>query len=201
MILSQDHLSTLIDSPAKLKLLKQLMTGGVLTERRLAQYAGLSHVYAGRLLQEFERFHLVQSKRVGKANLWEVNRQSYAFRRLEPLLLSLDQILSPLEALKEIVRRGSPRNIFLKALLYGSVIHGTERDTSDVDLCLVLNSGITKNEMAVKKPLEALAIQCYESFGKRLSSHIVSIKEWGARKKSPLLQEIEKGVTVFDEEI
>lgn len=197
MIISQDQITTLINSPAKLKLLKQLMTGGILTERRLAQYTDLSHVYVGRLLREFERFHLAQSKRVGKSNLWEINRQSYSFQFLKPLLTSLDQIPSPFEALKQMIQRSCPRPIFQKAILYGSVIHEAEKDTSDIDLCLVLNPSIARNESRVKKTLESLSIECYASFGKRLSSYIVSAKQWRTRKKNSLLQEIEKGIDVF----
>ena len=197
MIFSRDRFESVIGSPAKIKVIRELAKGGDLTERRLAEYAGVSNVYAGRLLREFERLHLAHSKRVGKANLWEVNPKSYVYQALKPVLESLNALPSPMDALKEIVRAGSPRGLFDTAILYGSVIQGGEQDASDADLCLVLRPNIPKRDRRVENALEQLSLRCYEAFGKRLSAYLVAAKEWNAKHQSDLLKAIKKGKKVF----
>lgn len=197
MILSKDRFDSLIDSPAKVGVLRELMKGGVLTERRLSEYAGISHVYASRLLEEFERFNLAQSKRVGKANLWEINRRSYAYQALQPFLESLRTATLPLEALKGVIREAASPELFSHAVLYGSVVMGGERDESDIDLCLVLKPGVSKRGAVIESVLENLTVQCYELFGKKISCYLVSEKEWNRGKKSDFLAAIQKGEKVF----
>lgn len=197
MILSQDHMESLIDSTAKVKALRELDKGGVLTERRLSEYAGISNAYASKLLKEFGRVNLAQSKRVGRANLWEINRKGYAYQALQPFLESLKTVTPPIEVLKEIIRKTGSQELFRHAVLYGSIVSGGERDESDIDLCLVLRSGVSKRNAAVEDALERLTIQCYELFGKKISCYLVSEKEWKADKRSGFLTTIQKGTKVF----
>ncbi len=197
MIVSRDRVGALIDSPAKIAVLRQLMTGGVLTERRLAGYARLSHVYVGRLLREFERFNLARSRRVGRANFWELNRNSYAYASLQPLLKKLADIPPPLDALKDMVRILCLRTLFQAGILYGSVIRGDEKDASDIDLGLILQPGISKKEGRVEKVLEQLRLQCYDVFGKRISCYLATASEWGTKREAILKQAIRRGEKIF----
>ena len=196
MIISQDHIEALIDSPLKLAVIRQLATGGILTERRLAHYAGFSHVSVSRVLEECERFHLAISKRIGKANSWSINKKSYAFKVLEPLLNMMDQIPSPYESLKDLIQSALNNKIVEQAILYSSITEGSEKDGSDIDLCLILASGIRKTERLVEEKIERLTSDCYQMFGKRLSPYLLTKREWRQKKKSPIGQSILKGEIV-----
>src|SRR3989338_1948391 len=197
MILSHDRVGTLMDSPAKIAVLAQLLPGGILRERRMADYAGLSPVYVGRLLREFERFNLARSRRVGRANFWEFNRNSYAYSSLQPLLKKLDEILPPLDALRKMIHGLCPRTVLQTGILYGSVIRGGERDESDIDLGLILQPGISKKEDRVEKVLEQLRLQCYDAFGKRISFYLATAGKWAAKRDTILRRAFAEGEKVF----
>lgn len=197
MKISQDRIHSLMNSPAKLAVLRQLMMGGVLTERRIAQYANLSHVSVSRVLEEFERFHLASSRRVGKANQWAVHRDSYAYRLLEPVLKTLEQMPSPLETLARQIKRIVSKKMVKKAVLYGSVAGGDEQDRSDIDLCLILRRGIKKTQAAVQEMEEILPAKCYQLFGKHLSLLVVTQQGWERMQSKEIGKAISKGKIII----
>lgn len=197
MKLSFDSWERLIDSPAKLRVLGNLKIGGVLTERRLAKYAGLSHVAVSRILEEFERFHLASSKRVGRANLWSLNQGSYALAALQPLLKALGETPSPKQALIQAVKAVLPLSHVERVVFFGSVTDGTERDESDVDLGVVLNPKGRKRDPALEKGLDQLRTDCYRLFGKRISPTLFSWGEWQRKQKTPLAQSLLKGEKIY----
>lgn len=193
MFLSKNNPMEALLDPLKIRALKQLETGGVLTERRLAQYIGTSHVTAHVILNQLARQNLATNQRVGRANLWSINRKSYSYRAAKFLLEALEKPASPLQALESLLREAfSDSEVDIKEMiLFGSLVDGTEREESDIDLCLIVSSHHKKEKL--ENVIEAAIDKCYSLFGKRLSPHIFSEKEWKQKKETPLGLAIQKG--------
>lgn len=183
--------------PLKIRLLRQLSQGGVLTERRLAAYTNVSHVTARQILQRFARHNLASSKRVGRANLWSINRKNYAYLMLEPVLAQIDAIEPPKEVLKKMLLECLPQDRLESLILFGSVVSGEERDDSDIDVCVILRPKTKADDEKLGKGLDLAVERCYELFGKRLSPHIFTAGSWKAKRGSPLVKQIREGERIF----
>ena len=195
MLLSKNNPTEALLNPLKIGVLRQLETGGILTERRLAQYIGVSHVTAHNILNQLAHQNLATSQRVGRANLWSINRKSYGYRAVRLLLEALEKFDNPLQALEKLLREALSNADIKEIILFGSLTNGTEREESDIDVCLIVSSHRKKGEL--ENVIETAVDKCYLLFGKRLSTHVFSEKEWRQKKETPLGISIQKGKRIF----
>ncbi len=197
MLLTDNRIVEDLLHPLKLRLLNHLRTGGVLTERRLAQYVGTSHVTVGKFLKEFAQRHLATQKQVGRANLWTLNTDSYLYRAMTPTLEALQKIAAPISVLIETIKKHLPHRLIQEGILFGSVVTGEERDDSDIDLCLILKQGVSKDNETLTTPLDSAVEECYRLFGKRLSPYLMTSSDWTRKKNSALGKAIQAGKKVY----
>lgn len=197
MRISQPNLIEQWLDPLKLRILLQLQTEGILTERRLAKYVGVSHVTVSRILQLLERDRLASSKRVGRANLWSLNRECYGYLALEPILAVFEKARSPRRVLQDVLLEFLPKNKIQSATLFGSVVDGTERDDSDIDLGIILRPGIKADDPQFQKGIEGSVDRCYRLFGRRLAPYVLSDADWKRKRNTPLVRQIENGEKIY----
>lgn len=182
--------------PLKIKAFRQLKVGGVLTERRLAKYIGVSHVTASAILGCFAKDHIAVSKRVGRANLWSLNPDSYGYQVLDGILSNLEKIAGPKESLKHVMKDLLLLPLIQTMILFGSVIDGTERDESDIDLAVILRRGAKEDNAALQDELAQATEACFRLFGKRLSPYVMTEQSWAKKKNSSLGKAIQSGEKV-----
>jgi len=81
-------------------------------------------------------------------------------------------------------------------ILFGSIAKGEEKVDSDIDLLIVVKTD--KDKDRVEPLLDRLSSECLDIFGNRLSSYLLSTKEWKARKSLEIIKEARKGINLYD---
>jgi predicted nucleotidyltransferase len=196
MTFNHSSLNRLLGSAINLKILRFIFAQKAqLTERQLAKFLGVSHMKINRLMRELEAIHCVNSMIIGKANIWRVNKSSYAYLTLSRILNSLAEENAPLADLKRNILSALPRPGLEKVILFGSVSRGTERLDSDIDLFVLVKDQKTKYNM--DKKLDELVITCLDRYGNLLMPYLLTKNELKERKALKVIAEIEKGLQLY----
>lgn len=189
-------LDKLIGSKAKIKILKYLFgQQASMSENELARVIKISPMTINRLMKELRELNLVSMERVGNANVWSVNKESYAYIALSKLMGEISSVPTPLEHLKQTLSNNIPKELVKKAILYGSVAEGKSRVNSDIDLFILVKSQKEAEELTPY--IDKLSILCLSLYGNRLAPYILTEAQLQEKKKLPLLKEIEKGIRVI----
>src|SRR3989338_1170598 len=97
-------LDKLIGSKAKIKILKYLFgRAASMSENELAKVIKISPMTINRLMKELRELNLVSMERVGNANVWSVNKESYAYIALPKIMGEMSVVPAPLEHLKQTI--------------------------------------------------------------------------------------------------
>jgi predicted nucleotidyltransferase len=164
-----------------------LFPSPVITGRGIARELGMSHVSCIRSLNELETVGALLRKRVGTSTIYEIPADSILFSKmLKPLFVKESKLL---EGLVGCLLDGIEKEI-QTVYLYGSVARSEETANSDVDLLVVLKSGVKKGEIAKK-----LASNKGEAFNLYLVGiHVItySYNEYQKHKRQglPLIEEV-----------
>jgi len=117
------QLSNLFKSEAKLKLIKFLIDHEAsMSEREIASILKISHMSVNRTLRELNELNLLSYITVGKAHLWKVNRQSYAYEMLKELAGHLVSIKDPIQVFKQMILKRLSLKLIEKVVLFGSIL-------------------------------------------------------------------------------
>lgn len=191
-----DSALDLLGSRAKLKILTLLFDQNVpMSERELAAVVGVSHTTVNKVMREFHALNLVSPQRVGNANLWRVNQDSFWYRVLAGVVSDLAQLPSPLDHLKTTIAGTLPRQLVRRAVLFGSVAAGEEAENSDIDLFVLVKD--TEDKRGLEPHLDRLSDECLRLYGNRLAPYVLTEGELAERGNLPLLREIEGGITIY----
>ena len=189
-------LDKLIGSKAKLKILKYLFgQEASMSENELAKVIKISPMTINRLMKELRELNLVSMERVGNANVWSVNKASYAYVTLSKLMGEISGVPTPLEHLKETLSTNIPKELVKKVILYGSVAEGKTRVNSDIDLFILVKS--QKESEQLTPHIDKLSSLCLSLYGNALAPYILTEAQLQEKKKLALLKEIEKGIRVI----
>lgn len=188
-------LDDVLSSRSKLKILKHLFSQEAsMSESELASVVGVSHMTANRLMKELGALNLVSVRRVGNANVWIANRNSFAYRTLSKAVRELSKIPQPLEDLKETIKKQMPSNLVDRVVLFGSIAQGQEEEMSDIDLFVLVKSDEARREIQVY--LDTLSSDCLSLYGNRLAPYVLTKSELKEKRNLALLKEIEKGIEI-----
>ena len=189
----------ILNSKVKVKIIKFLLGHDAsMSEREIASVLKVSHMSINRTLRELSELNFVNFITVGKAHLWKVNRRSYAFQVLSKLVKGVSEIKLPLEDLKKTILKTLPKTLIKKVILFGSLVNGSERPDSDIDIFILVRNEKDKQKLEVY--LEKLSTMCLELYGNRLAPYILTEKEIKQRKKLKIISEVENGMQIFPEE-
>jgi len=182
-----------LGSKTKVKIAMHMLSGaGPVGERELARAINMSHVAVGKALEEMEKANFLQKTRIGNANVWSVNEKSYAYLCCRDM-----QFMSKTPPLLHLKNRletdfGEKCKYVKKAVLFGSVAEGKEKENSDIDIFLLVEKEGDKN-LADKK-ISDVNEGYVELYGNRLSPIILTEKE--SEKNKALMENIRRGVVI-----
>ena len=95
-------LNGILASKKRIKVLQNLFNAEAsMSERELSRIVKVSHMSINRLMKELAGINLVSSERIGTANLWRLNRESYAYKVFSRRLKEVSSTSSPFEHLKK----------------------------------------------------------------------------------------------------
>lgn len=189
-------LDKIIGSKAKIKLLKYLFGHQAsMSENELAKVIKVSPMTVNRLMKELRELNLVSAARVGNANVWSVNKESYVYTTLSKVINEISGVPAPLEHLKATLSKNIPKDLVRKVILYGSVAQGRSKANSDIDLYILLKSQKEAEELTTY--IDKLSSLCLSLYGNRLAPYILTESQLEEKKKLPLLKEIEKGIRII----
>lgn len=189
-------LDQIIGSKAKIKILKYLFGNRAsMSENELAKVIKISPMTVNRLMKELRELNLVSAARVGSANVWSVNKESYAYIALSKIVREISNAPTPLHHLKETLSENIPKQLVKKVILYGSLAQGRSKANSDIDLYILVRSQKEGQDLAPY--IDKLSSLCLSLYGNRLAPYILTELELRGRKKLPILIEIEKGIRLI----
>ena len=210
MYINENISEFVLGSPAKIRILTTLLKWreGELTERQLAGLCELSTFGTRHALADLERSLIVTKKVIGKANIWRLNRESYAFQTLKPILDQLVLLKKPMASVKEILISQFKKEGVKKIIIFGSVLDEQE-EAGDIDICILLNETTPASPFSLRyhsssQELQGLVDQAAEKIfstvGKRIEVHFFTPKEWERTQTTPLGQSILKGKEIYPRE-
>ena len=188
--------SDLFKSEIKLKIIEFLLKHEAsMSEREIASILEISHMSVNRAMQELAQINLVHYISVGKAHLWKVNRQSFAYKALERLIDGLKALPDPLSELKRVILKHLPKSLVKRAVLFGSVAKAKEKPDSDIDLFILVKN--IQDQKTLEESIEKLSTECLNVFGNRLASYILTEKEYNEKKDLEVISEIKNGIQLY----
>jgi len=188
----KEFANRLLGSKSKLKIaLHFLSDRGPTGERELARSIDISHVAVSKALRDMESVNFLRKSRMGNVNVWSLNEKSYAFNYAKDL-----QVLAknpPLLKLKKDLETDLGKYAPIKRLvLFGSVSEGMEKETSDIDLFILIDK--EENKKNILKIVLEVSERYRELYGNRISALILTEKE--TKNKKSLMENIEKGILI-----
>lgn len=186
----------ILNSEANLKILRILLRKEISASgRSMARLTGLSHMTVNRAMREFGEINLVTVKKYGQSNIWEVNKDSYAYEVFMKMMPIIDFRQAALEHLKGTICRFLKGTKTERAVLFGSISKGLDKDDSDIDLFILVKRESDKPpvENAVKK----LVDKCWSLYGNTLSPYIIDEAQYGDKGRKKLIGEIERGIRII----
>lgn len=195
----RNFLVNALGSEVKVRILTHLFSegGGVMTsERELAKLLGISHTAVNKAMKDFHDLNLITPMRVGGANVWKLNTESYAFRVLSGELFKSN---TPIDDLKQEVAKflknhgASEQEIFV--YLFGSIAEGTELPNSDLDLLFMVGGNALKNGITNMSP--EVAEKIVRLYGNRLSIYVVDTNRIRSGEKKIIEKALKKGIQLI----
>ena len=189
-------LDSVLNSKGKMKILKYLFgQEASMSEGELAGIVKLSHMTINRLMKELRALNLVSMERIGNANVWAANNESYAYQVLSEIVKKIADIPSPLEHLERTLLKNIPKKLIKEVVLFGSIASGDEESESDIDLFVQVHS---KQDKAMLQPyVDNLADQCLSLYGNRLAPYVLTELELEKKENLPLISGIRKGIKLY----
>ncbi len=189
-------LDEVLGNKTKVKLLRGFFTypGKEFTESELHRIAGIPQASVHRNVKSLLENGLLDRKRIGKANLYSLNKEHILY----PLLSSdFEEERNVLVELKEMIA-GAVKNLSEVdiAVLFGSIAKGIERADSDVDVFIVCKG----DKSQLEEKLEDLISVIRNKFGNPFSLMIKRREELKELKTISIYKEIKSGEVVFRRE-
>jgi predicted nucleotidyltransferase len=166
-----------------------------LTGRQVDELAGLSHRAGNLSLNALVGEGVVKAKRIGKAILYTLAMDNILVASVLMPLLHVDS--SMLSALKKELADNLDHPGVASIILYGSVVRGTERPNSDVDVCVIGADKSTCDVVAANE--DDWQFEIGRQFGNQISLYCISRPDFIKRYKAndPLVTDIvESGLIV-----
>lgn len=189
-------LDEILGNKTKVRLLRAFFTYPEkgFTESEFQRIAGIPQASVHRNVKSLIDNGLLDRKRIGKANLFSLNKEHILY----PLLNSnFEAERNVLQELKNMIAE-SVKNLpqIELAVLFGSIIKSTERADSDVDIFIVCKGETSKLEHKLKD----LSKSSQNQFGNPVSLMIKQKRELQDLKTRSIFNEIKNGEVILQRE-
>lgn len=152
------------------------------TEREMARSIGMSQNTVNIALRDLKKTNALLYRRIGRANVYLVNKNSALFPFLQNIFEGERKIREGM--IKQIKTATRP---FVSCILFGSFANETEAHDSDLDLLV-----ITKDKKNVKPILDELEDNLLRQYGIPLSVVLLTPRELVNKWKAPYMREARK---------
>ena len=185
-----------LGNKTKVKLLRAFHTypGKEFTESELQRIAGIPQASIHRNVKSLLENGLLERKRIGKANLYSLNKEHTLHPALNKVFNDERNLLKELK--KQIKTEVTEDPEIQLAVLFGSLTKGSERPDSDVDLFIVTKG----NKRQAERKLQTLISSIERRFGNTVSLMIKSTDDLKDLKTKSVYNEIKKGEIIRREE-
>lgn len=164
------------------------------SESELQRIAGIPQASVHRNVKSLLENGLLDRKRIGKVNLYSLNKKHVLHPLLRASFEGEKNVLEELKAVAAGVLKHLPEVEL--AVLFGSVVKGTERADSDVDILIVSK----ENKSQLEEKLDDLRTGIQNKFGNPVSLIIKNVDELRELKTKSIYGEIKKGEIIFRRE-
>ena len=175
-------LEDILATPTRLRVAKLLvgLPDKEFTGRETARLLGLSPSTALDALEVLVSRGLVRSHVVGRAHVFQANRDSYLFGMVDNLVKGEDRLRGEVAERVRSALGGEAISI----TLFGSYPRGTSRAASDLDLLVV-----TKDPETIQGRVDALETLFLRRYGLHVDAKILTPREIRAKASVPYVQE------------
>src|SRR3972149_5058270 len=146
-----------------------------MSENELAKIIKVSHMTINRLMKELQTMNLVSMERIGNANVWTTNKESYAYIVFSKIIKDISLIPTPIKHLTETLSKNIPKRMVSKVVLFGSVATGKAKMNSDIDIFILVKS--KKEVEKLSGHIDKLSNLCLKLYGNRLSPYVLTQEE------------------------
>jgi len=189
-------LDEILGNRTKVKLLRAFFTypEKEFTESELQRIAGIPQASVHRNVKSLLANGTLDRKRIGKANLYSLNKEHILYALLQNIFENEKNLLSELKkSLKDSIENLSGIEL---AVLFGSVVKGTERADSDIDIFIVSKADKSQVETEMKNLIRVII----NKFGNMVSPMIKNYTEMKDMKSSSIYKELKRGEVLFKRE-
>ncbi len=189
-------LNEVLSNKTKVNLLRAFFTypEKEFTESELQRIARIPQASAHRNIKSILENGLLDRKRIGKANLYSLNKEHILYPILKSGFEGERNVLADLkkvtaEAIKHLPEVES-------AILFGSIVKGTERADSEVDIFIVCK----EDKSQLEEKLKDMISVTQNRFGNPVSLMIKHYEELKDLKTRSIYKEIKSGDVIFERE-
>ncbi len=189
-------LDEMLGNKTKVRLLRAFFTYPEkgFTESELERIAGIPQASVHRNVKSLQDNGLLDRKRIGKANLYSLNKEHILYLLLYRNFEAERNVLVELKNIIEESVKNLPQIELV--VLFGSIVKGMERADSDVDIFIVFKGEKSKLE----DKLTVLANISQNKFGNPVSLMIKNNEELQDLKTRSIFSEIKNGEIIFKRE-
>ncbi|VVB88267.1 Nucleotidyltransferase domain protein [uncultured archaeon] len=189
-------LNDILGNKTKVKLLRAFFTypEKEFTESELQRIAGIPQASVHRNVKYLLENGLLDRKRIGKANLYLLNKEHILYPLLNSGFEGEKNILIELKKMIAGIVRSPPE--VEMAILFGSIIKGMERADSDIDIFIVCKG----DKSQLEEKLKDLITFTQSKFGNPVSLLIKHYEELEDLKARSIYKELKKGEVIFKRE-
>lgn len=161
----------------------------VFSEHELSRFTHVPQPTIHRNIGDLVNSNLVLFSRMGKMNLLKLNKESVLHDSINRLFRVERDLILALE--KMITEVFEDEDEVIAVNLYGSIVKGTERSDSDVDVLIVVDD--RADIAGINEKIEELGREIRVRFGNHLSCIVKRRKQLAEIKPKQIYEEVKKG--------
>jgi len=172
-------LDSILNTGTKTKILRFLCsTGAEWNGRQIAREVGMTPAASHNALNSLRREGMLLLRNMGKTHIYTLNRENFVVSKLlMPLFVGEDKALETvINIVKRQVSRSAIKNEIISVALFGSVVSGQDRSTSDIDLIVIVKN--QKVKAAAERLFEKIDQGISRNFGNIIAPYINSTTEF-----------------------
>ncbi len=164
------------------------------SEHELSRFANVPQPTIHRNMGELVNSNLIMFSRMGKMNLFRLNKESLLHNTIQQLFKVEKHIIAELE--RVITKAFEDEDDVTSVSLYGSVLKGLEREDSDIDVFVVVADDA--NMEKIDTLIEELGNVVRNRFGNPLSCIVKKKRELRKIKHKQIYEQVRGGRSLID---